>query len=55
MVHMSRAYLTEKQMPRSFWYYTVEHFAWMMDMIPGRYKNKLASPFMLAHGVRPDQ
>jgi hypothetical protein len=25
MVHMSRAYLTEKQMPRSFWYYAVKH------------------------------
>ena len=55
MVHMSRAYLTEKQMPRSFWYYAVKHSARMMNMIPGRYKNKLASPFMLAHGVRPDQ
>ena len=27
----------------------------MMNMIPGRYKNKLASAFMLVHGVRPDQ
>ncbi len=25
-----------------------------MNMIPGRYNNKLASPFMLVHGVRPD-
>jgi hypothetical protein len=55
MVHMSRTYLTEKQMPRSFWYYAVKHSARMMNMIPGRYKNKLASPFMLAHGVRQDQ
>jgi hypothetical protein len=44
MVHMSRAYLTEKQMPRKFWYYKIEHSAWMMNMIPGRYKNKLAYP-----------
>jgi hypothetical protein len=35
MVHMSRAYLTEKQMSRSFWYYAVKHSAWMMNMIPG--------------------
>ena len=35
MVHMSRAYLTEKQMPRSFWYYAVKHSARMMNMIPG--------------------
>ncbi len=24
----------------------------MMNMIPGKYGNKLASPFMLAHGTR---
>ncbi len=56
MVHMSRAYLTEKQMPRKFWlwYFAIKHSARMMNMIPGKYKDKLASPFMLAHGVRPD-
>jgi hypothetical protein len=54
MVHMSRAYLTEKQMPRTFWYFTIKHAARMMNMIPGRYNHKLASPFMLVHGVRPD-
>jgi len=55
MVHMSRAYLMEKQMPCSFWYYAIKHSAQMMNMIPGRYGGKLASPFMLVHVVRPDQ
>jgi hypothetical protein len=55
MVHMARAYLTEKQMPRTFWYYAIKHAACMMNMIPGCYNNKPASPFMLVHGVRPDQ
>ncbi len=55
MVHMSRAYLTEKQMPRSFWSYAIRHAARMMNVIPGKYKGKLASPFMLVHGVCPDQ
>ncbi len=54
MVHMSRAYLTEKQMPRTFWYYAIKHLARMMNMIPGKYRGKLASPFMLVHGIRPD-
>jgi hypothetical protein len=54
MVHMSRAYLTEKQMPRTFWYYPIKCSARMMNMIPGKYGSKLASPFMLAHGTRPD-
>ena len=55
MAHMSRAYLTEKQMPRSFRYYAIKHSARMMNMIPDKYKNKLASSFMLVHGVRLDQ
>jgi hypothetical protein len=54
MVHTARAYLTEKQMPCTFWYYTIKHSARMMNMIPGKYGAKLASPFMLAHGTRPD-
>jgi hypothetical protein len=54
MVHMSRAYLKKKQMPRTFWYLAIKHSARMMNMIPGKYKGKLASPFMLIHDVRPD-
>ncbi len=54
MVHMSRAYLTKKQMPRTFWYYGIKHATRLVNMIPGRYNNKLASLFMLVHGVRPD-
>jgi hypothetical protein len=54
MVHMSRAYLTKKQMPQTFWYYAIKHAACMMNMIPGKYHEKLASPFMLVHGARPD-
>ncbi len=58
MVHMSRAYLTKNQMPRTFWYYAIKHAACMMtcmmNMIPGKYCKKLASPFMLVHRARPD-
>ncbi|KAL7533244.1 hypothetical protein ACHAWF_004419 [Thalassiosira exigua] len=55
MVHMSRAYLTENQMPRKYWFYAVKHAARMMNMIPGKFRGKLASSFMLVHGVKPDQ
>ena len=47
-------FLTEKQIPRTFWYFTIKHSAHMMSMIPSKYHKKLASPFMLVHGVRPD-
>ena len=56
MVHMARAYLTEKQMPRTYWYYAVVHAARMMNAIPGKYNNRfLASPFLLVHGVGHDE
>ena len=50
MVQMSRAYLTKKQMAQNFWYWAVMHVACMMSAIPGKYKGKLASPFMLVRG-----
>ncbi len=51
---MSRAYLPEKQMPQTFWYYAIKHSARMMKMIPGKYCGKLASPFILIHGACPN-
>jgi hypothetical protein len=51
MVHMLQGYLTEKQMPCSFWFYLVVHSARKMNTIPGKFGGKLASPFLLAHGV----
>jgi hypothetical protein len=55
MVHMSRAYLTKKQMPRSFWFFSIVHSARMMNAIPGKLHGKLASPFLLVHGVGHDE
>ena len=55
MVHMARAYITEKQMPRSFWFYAIVHAARMMNAIPGRHSGRLASPFLLVHGVGHDE
>ena len=55
MVHMARAYITEKQMPRSFWFYAIVHAARMMNAIPGRHSGRLVSPFLLVHGVGHDE
>jgi hypothetical protein len=41
MVHMARAYLTEKQMSWTFWFYAVVHLAQMMNAIPGTYLGHL--------------
>jgi len=55
MVHMARAYFTEKQMPRLFWFYAIVHSARMMNAIPGKFGGKLASPFLLVHGSGHDE
>ncbi len=55
MVHMARAYLTEKQMPWSYWFFAITHAARMMNAIPGKMDGGLASPFLLVHGVGHDE
>ncbi len=55
MVQMARAYLMEKQMRWSFWIYVVDHSDRMMNAIPGKFGGKLASPFLLAHGIGHDE
>ncbi len=55
MVHMARAYLAEKQMPRLFWFYAIVHSARMMNAIPGKFGGKLASPLLLVHGSGHDE
>ncbi len=55
LVHMGRAYLTEKQMPRTFWFYVITHAARMMNAILGKHLGYLASPFLLIHGVGHDE
>lgn len=51
---MLRAYLTEKQMPRRFWFHSIRHSAQMMNHIPAKYGNKLPPPFMLVRGPQDD-
>ena len=54
LVRMARAYITEKQVGREFWYFAIKHAAHMINQIPGRLGRKLTSPFELVHGSKPD-
>ena len=54
IVQMARAYITEKQVGREFWYYAIRHAALMLNQIPGRLGRKLTTPFELVHNVKPD-
>jgi hypothetical protein len=40
MVHMACTYLREMQMPRSLLYFAIKHAVRMMNMIPGKIRNK---------------
>jgi hypothetical protein len=55
MAHMYRAYLMEKQMPCTFWFYAITHATCMMKAIPGTYSGPLVSPFLLIHGIGHDE
>lgn len=51
---MARAFITEKQLGREYWFYAVKHAALMINQVPGHLGRKLTSPFEMVHGVKPD-
>ncbi len=51
MAHMDHPYLTENQMPCTYWFFAITHAACMMNAIPGKIHGHLASPFLLVHGI----
>jgi hypothetical protein len=54
VIKMARAYMTEKQMGREYWFFAIRHAVHMTNQVPGRLGRKLTSPFELVHGVKPD-
>ncbi|KAL7538082.1 hypothetical protein ACHAWF_005990, partial [Thalassiosira exigua] len=54
IVQMARAYITEKQVGREFWFFSIHHVAIMLNCVPGRLGRKLTSPFELMHNQKPD-
>lgn len=54
IVKMARAYITEKQVGREYWYFAIKHAAHMLNQVPGRLRRKLTTPFELVHNVKPD-
>ena len=54
LITMARAYITEKQVSRKFWFFAIAHASSMLNQVPGRLGRKLTSPFELVHGSKPD-
>ena len=53
IVRMARAYVTENQVGREYWFYATRHAALMINQVPGRLGRKLTTPFELVHGCKP--
>ena len=54
IVEMARAYMTEKQVSRDYWFFALSHAVLMLNQIPGRLNDKLTTPYELVHGEKPD-
>ena len=54
LVQMARAYITEKQVGREFWFFAICHSASMLNQITGRMGRKLTTPFEIVHGEKAD-
>ena len=51
---MAQAYITDKQVGREMWYFSIRRAGQMLNQIPGRLGRKLTTPFELVHGCKPD-
>ena len=54
IIQMARAFITEKQVGREFWYFAVQHASMMMNQFPCRLGLTLTSPFELVHNSKLD-
>lgn len=54
IIEMGRAYMSEKQMPRDYWFFAIRQAVLMLNQTPGRLGRKLTTPYELVHGVKPD-
>eukprot|EP00957_Ditylum_brightwellii_P083563 6351901-Ditylum_brightwellii.AAC.1 len=52
--NMARAFITEMQMPKCFWYWAVCHAAQINNYMPHLQNGVLISSFELVHGQKPD-
>ena len=51
---MARAFITDKKMPRSYWYWAIKHASRLQNIFPIKYDNKLTTPHELVYKSKPD-
>jgi predicted Zn-ribbon and HTH transcriptional regulator len=51
---MARTYITDMQMPRTYWFWAIPHANQIQNYIPCKVNDELTTPFELVHGVKLD-
>ena len=51
---MARAYITNKQIPRSYWYWAIRHTARIHNIYPIQNDSKITIPYELVYNELPD-
>jgi hypothetical protein len=54
VIDMARAFLTDAQMPHSFWFHAVQHATRICNIFLCKVEGELTTAFELAYGVKPD-
>ena len=54
LVHMARRYLTDKQMPRQYWYWALRHSNRISNIFPLRCDQKITTSHELVFSTKPD-
>lgn len=54
IVDMARAFITDKQMPRSFWFHALRYATQLSNIFPVRVNGINTTSHELAYGVKPD-
>ena len=54
MIQMARAFITNNQVGRELWYFTVRHAAMMLNQVPSQLGLKMTIPFELVHNSKTD-
>ena len=52
--HMARAFVTDKHMPRSYWFWAIRHAARVHNIFPIKFENKITTHHELVYGSKPD-
>ena len=52
-IAMARLYITDMQMPCTYWFWALHHATQVDNYLPCKVKGKLTTPSELVHGVKP--